>query len=121
MSMSWQQQSTTFDAKPSSSAAQQQHAHSHPHHHSAQSPASTSHVPSVSASQTTSPIDDGGAPPRKRKRSSVAGSLLNGVGNEGTEREGTDSPSTANRARHQPGVKRACNECRQQKVSSRTQ
>jgi hypothetical protein len=29
-----------------------------------------------------------------------------------------NSPATGSNKRHQPGVKRACNDCRQQKVSS---
>ena len=50
-----------------------------------------------------SPDDEDGS--RKRKRSSV------GTTNGGDK----DTPS---KQRHQPGVKRACNDCRQQKVRS---
>jgi hypothetical protein len=54
----------------------------------------------------TSHTDD--ASPRKRKRSSLGG-VANG------EDSSQPSPTTA-KQRHQPGVKRACNDCRQQKV-----
>ena len=65
------------------------------------------HGSSQGASPTgTSPADDVSA--RKRKRSSIS-SLPNG------EEAGDGSPT---RSRHQPGVKRACNDCRQQKVRS---
>ena len=45
----------------------------------------------------------------KRKRSGVEFESSPGTGGEGDEDEGE--------RRRQPGVKRACNECRQQKVS----
>ena len=44
---------------------------------------------------------------RKRKRSSITSTPNGDVDSNG-------SPTT--KARHQPGVKRACNDCRQQKV-----
>lgn len=46
---------------------------------------------------------------RKRKRSSI--STPNG------DLDSNGSPTTTKGHRHQPGVKRACNDCRQQKVS----
>ncbi|KAF2773371.1 hypothetical protein EJ03DRAFT_265021 [Teratosphaeria nubilosa] len=83
--------------------------------------------PAASAGGATSPAEthDGS---RKRKRSSVVspvgssnGGLVHGVGQHHEhERNGSvsgsiDSPVTG-KARHQPGVKRACNDCRQQKL-----
>lgn len=62
----------------------------------------------VHASPVAASPDDERSP-RKRKRSS-AGALQNG------EDTSQDSPTT--KAKHQPGVKRACNDCRQQKVSA---
>ena len=73
-----------------------------------------------------SPVDDERA--RKRKRSSVAGADNGeadnnawGAGhggiaasNGGASLQG--SPTANGKPRHQPGVKRACNDCRQQKV-----
>lgn len=37
---------------------------------------------------------------------------------ESFENGDSGSPSSASKPRHQPGVKRACNDCRQQKVGS---
>ena len=50
---------------------------------------------------------------RKRKRSSA-----DGLGEDGGEGSVMESPSMGKHGRHQPGVKRACNDCRQQKVAS---
>lgn len=62
--------------------------------------------PHQTSPEGTSPGDD--ESPRKRKRSSLAAATN---GDEGSQ----PSPTTS-KARHQPGVKRACNDCRQQKV-----
>ena len=53
---------------------------------------------------------------RKRKRSSVASEH---DGRNSVDSSLLGSPLTG-KHRHQPGVKRACNDCRQQKVSSNT-
>jgi len=68
--------------------------------------------PSSSRNGSTIVDDQAG---RKRKRSS-------GVANSDEQGQGVDesfmaeSPSSIGKQRHQPGVKRACNDCRQQKV-----
>lgn len=49
---------------------------------------------------------------RKRKRSSAAE-----LGEDGGDGSVMESPSMGKHGRHQPGVKRACNDCRQQKVN----
>jgi hypothetical protein len=67
------------------------------------------HYPS--SSRQGSIIGDG--PARKRKRSYTAD---DGVDNSGEDGLMQDSPSSASKGKHQPGVKRACNDCRQQKV-----
>ena len=54
-------------------------------------------------------------PGRKRKRSYDEDGGETG-GGDGLMQ---DSPSSASKGKHQPGVKRACNDCRQQKVSSK--
>lgn len=59
----------------------------------------------VASPQQTSPSSETDTQ-RKRKHSSI--STPNG------DLDGSSSPSTSKR--HQPGVKRACNDCRQQKV-----
>ena len=58
-------------------------------------------------SPTTGRSSTGGG--YKRKRSGAEFDSSPGTGGEGDEEEGE--------RRRQPGVKRACNECRQQKVS----
>jgi len=64
--------------------------------------------------------EDGSLSGRKRKRSSTGAENgeheYGSVVGRGSIDEG--SPGSANRPRHQPGVKRACNDCRQQKVGS---
>lgn len=53
---------------------------------------------------------------RKRKRSSGLDTSDDGF--QGVDSSlMTESPSSIGKQRHQPGVKRACNDCRQQKVS----
>jgi len=66
------------------------------------------HYPS--SSRQGSIIGDG--PARKRKRSLTVDDGNNSSGDGLMQ----DSPSSATKGKHQPGVKRACNDCRQQKV-----
>lgn len=77
----------------------------------------------------TTPRSSDGAPDRKRKRTLTASELDHSL----HQHNPTDSPAgegggnglagsptsqqNGNKARHQPGVKRACNDCRQQKVT----
>jgi hypothetical protein len=72
--------------------------------------------PQQTSPPATSPNDNGAA--RKRKRSSAA--VENGTPEVGGEAghgfEGSPMSTNGNKQRHQPGVKRACNDCRQQKV-----
>jgi hypothetical protein len=68
------------------------------------------HYPS--SSRQTSIAADG--PGRKRKRSYAGDDAVENSGEDGLMQ---DSPSSASKGKHQPGVKRACNDCRQQKVS----
>lgn len=100
--MSWQ-----GGASFGSPSGQQQH------HHSPQqtiSPTATHHSPHASVTTT----DDGAG--RKRKRSSFADDL-DGTASPGDDGNGLQSsPTPGSKARHHPGVKRACNDCRQQKV-----
>lgn len=71
----------------------------------------------------TTPRSDS-APHRKRKRTLTASELDHhhhypGDGEQsvgGGGLAGSPSQHNGNKARHQPGVKRACNDCRQQKV-----
>lgn len=67
------------------------------------------HYPS--SSRQGSIIGDG--PARKRKRSFT---VDDGVDNSSGDGLMQDSPSSTSKGKHQPGVKRACNDCRQQKV-----
>jgi hypothetical protein len=67
------------------------------------------HYPS--SSRQGSILGDGQA--RKRKRSYTGD---DGVENSGEDGLMQDSPSSMSKGKHQPGVKRACNDCRQQKV-----
>jgi hypothetical protein len=67
------------------------------------------HYPS--SSRQGSILGDG--PARKRKRSYTGD---DGVENSGEDGLMQDSPSSMSKGKHQPGVKRACNDCRQQKV-----
>nr|POE62812.1 transcriptional regulatory protein sef1 [Quercus suber] len=60
----------------------------------------------------TSPAGDLAAG-HKRKRSSTVATENNG---EQAENGSNDSPVSSSKPRHQPGVKRACNDCRQQKL-----
>lgn len=69
----------------------------------------TSAFASHQSPEPTSPLSAIDSQQKKRKRSSV--NVL-----EVPASEDGASPSSA-KARHQPGVKRACNDCRQQKVS----
>lgn len=56
----------------------------------------------------------GDGPARKRKRSQAGDDAVDNSGEDGLLQ---DSPSSVSKGKHQPGVKRACNDCRQQKVS----
>jgi hypothetical protein len=67
------------------------------------------HYPS--SSRQTSIAADG--PGRKRKRSYAGDDAVENSGEDGLMQ---DSPSSTSKGKHQPGVKRACNDCRQQKV-----
>jgi hypothetical protein len=67
------------------------------------------HALSGGASSPTTGGRPGTAGGYKRKRSGAEFESSPGTGGEGDEEEGE--------RRRQPGVKRACNECRQQKVS----
>lgn len=81
----------------------------------------------TSPATTTTPIaasPDDASRSRKRKRSSLGGvehDSADGGGAEGADGNiNAGSPTSnanGNKPRHQPGVKRACNDCRQQKVS----
>jgi hypothetical protein len=66
-------------------------------------------IGSGGASSPTTGVRPGTGGSYKRKRSGVEFESSPGTGGEGDEDEGE--------RRRQPGVKRACNECRQQKVS----
>lgn len=65
----------------------------------------------ASSSRQGSTADD--LPARKRKRSQVGDDGMENSGEDGLMQ---DSPSSVTKGKHQPGVKRACNDCRQQKV-----
>ncbi|EME46858.1 hypothetical protein DOTSEDRAFT_70728 [Dothistroma septosporum NZE10] len=73
--------------------------------------------PQQTSPTTASPTDDGGG--RKRKRSSIATENVDAseVGGAAGADSGSPTLSQSNgKPRHQPGVKRACNDCRQQKL-----
>ncbi|QIW99579.1 hypothetical protein AMS68_005097 [Peltaster fructicola] len=54
---------------------------------------------------------------RKRKRSTLVGDEYEAGGHHEDDENGVHaSPASGGRPRHQPGVKRACNDCRQQKL-----
>jgi hypothetical protein len=63
----------------------------------------------------TSPVSARHGPAMKRKRS--IGGLDSSPGSENPDNE--DQSMLEREKKRQPGVKRACNECRQQKVSQR--
>lgn len=89
----------------------------------------------VSPQQVQSPIVHTSSPDRKRKRTLTASDLdhirdgdhnglqahadtssVGGGGRGSVSLAGSPSQQNGSKARHQPGVKRACNDCRQQKV-----
>ena len=106
--MSWHA-GTTFDASIDPNQALVGGSVQSPHQPLSAISPTLQHYPS--SSRQGSILGDG--PARKRKRSFTG---EDGVEHGGEDGLMQDSPSSVTKGKHQPGVKRACNDCRQQKV-----